>query len=306
MSPIFVPTIFFGGGTPSIMPVDIFKKIMAATRIRFDVAPNAEITLESNPGTLDASRLREFMAAGVNRLSIGVQSLDDGILKFLGRAHSAADARKLVRAAGDLGLRTSCDFIYGLPGQTVADVRKMCRDILDLGISHASLYELSIEPGTPFAAQKIKVPSNETCAEMYHAIREELAPGLHRYEVSNYAAPGEECRHNQNIWAGEPYIGIGPAAAGRVLMDGKWYETINDKNDGLKTEIMDNRDRAVEKIITGLRTAAGVKLTDDVRKVIDWDFINGNPGYFLINEDTLCVAPDKLIFLDGLLIKIIS
>lgn len=284
-----VPTIFFGGGTPSLMPVSIFVRIMDAVRANFDVAAGTEVTLESNPGTLNAARLSEFIAAGVNRLSIGVQSLDNEVLKFLGRRHSAQDARELIRYAQSAGIRVSGDFIYGLPGQTVRDVRKMCRDILELGLSHASLYELSIEPGTPFAKREIKVPADEVMAEMYQAIGEGFLP---RYEISNYAAPGSECRHNQNIWAGQPYIGIGPSAAGRILIDGNWYEQDNPKNisDWMKTlpghyaatPLMEGNTRAVEKIITGLRTTRGVELTDDVRSVIDWEFINSNPEYFLL------------------------
>lgn len=279
-----VPTVFFGGGTPSLMPGETFAQIMDAVRKNFDVAKTCEITIEANPGTIDTARLQEFINAGANRISIGVQSLDDDVLKFLGRRNEALDARKLVAAAQNSGIRVSCDFIYGLPNQTVQDVRKMCRDILDLGISHASLYELSIEPGTPFAAQNIQVPANETCAEMYNAIGEEFLP---RYEISNYAAPGHECRHNQNIWAGEPYIGIGPSAAGRIFTGGQWFETI----DG-KIEAMDAKTRGVEKIILGLRTVRGVALTDDVRAVIDWNFVNNNMELFIITPPkTSCGSP---------------
>ena len=157
-----MPTIFFGGGTPSLMPTDTFARIMDAVRENFDVAPDAETTLESNPGTIDAGRLREFQRAGVNRLSVGVQSFDDDVLQFLGRRHSSADARRLIAYAADSGMRASGDFIYATPGQTVRDVENMCRGILDMGLRHASLYELSIEPGTPFAAQKIQSAPNDT------------------------------------------------------------------------------------------------------------------------------------------------
>jgi oxygen-independent coproporphyrinogen-3 oxidase len=192
----------------------------------------------------------------------------------------------------------SCDFIYGLPGQTVEDVQKMCRDILSLDIQHASLYELSVEAGTPFAAQGVQAVANETCAEMYNAISEKFLP---RYEISNYAAPGQECRHNQNIWAGKAYIGIGPSAAGRVFVDGKWFETM----DGEILHISD-KTRAVEKIITGLRTARGADLTPDVREIIDWEFVENNMKYFRADAGALCIADEYLIFLDSLLPKIIA
>jgi oxygen-independent coproporphyrinogen-3 oxidase len=301
-----VPTIFFGGGTPSLMPAEIFAQIMAAARAGFDIAPDAEITMEANPGTLDSTRLQEFSGIGINRISVGIQSLDDKVLKFLGRGHSADDARELVRAAQNLGLRVSGDFIYGLPGQNLCDVQKMCSDILDMGLSHASVYELSVEPETPFAKQKIQVPSNEAMAEMYQAVGERLAGVLPRYEISNYAASGHECRHNQNIWAGEPYIGIGPAAAGRVLIGGQWWEIESSKSKERRAQVMDNKTRAVEKVITGLRTVRGVKLGDDARSVIDWDFVSQNPKYFRQVSGALCIANEYLILLDGLLPKIIA
>ena len=346
------PTIFFGGGTPSLMPTDIFKKIMDAIRINFDIAPDAEITLESNPGTLDAARLREFAAAGINRLSIGVQSFDDAELKFLGRIHTATDAINLVRAAQHMGLRVSGDFIYALPNQSVAAVEKTCRGILDLGLTHASLYELSIEPGTPLAARGIKKIDNDLSAEMFDTIGAILSDRLPRYEVSNYAASGHECRHNQNIWAGDPYIGIGPSAAGRPFIDGVWYEQSNPANlktwliypptDALcastppKGEVMvesgllplwgesasasvaprepvggqliamSDRTRAVEKIITGLRTKRGVVVTPDVAAAIDLKFIEQNPDLFIRNHMNLSLSETGLLILDNILVHLIG
>lgn len=297
-----VPTIFFGGGTPSLMPAETFARIMDAARENFDIAPDAEITLEANPGTLDSPRLREFIAAGVNRLSVGAQSFDDDALKFLGRRHTAADARKLLGTAQDAGLRVSGDFIYGLPGQTISDIEKMCRGILDLGLRHASLYELSIEPGTPFAKQNLSMPTNEAVAEMYQAIGDILADALPRYEVSNHAAPGEECRHNLNVWDGQPYIGIGPAACGRILIDGRWWEQeSNVQCAKCNVQIMDSETRAKEKIITGLRTMRGVALTPDVRDVIDWNFAENHPDYLQAADGRMTATPKGILILDSLL-----
>ena len=304
-----VPTIFFGGGTPSLMPTDVFTRIMDATRDAFDVTPDTEITLESNPGTLDAPRLAEFITAGVNRLSVGVQSLDDNVLKFFGRRHSAADARRLLDAARAAGIRVSADFIYGLPDQTVADVEKMCRDINALNLNHVSLYELSIEPGTPFAAQKMTLPDNDIAAEMFEIIGNTL--NLPRYEVSNYARPGEECQHNVNIWDGDAYIGFGPSACGRPYFDDGWWEQKNDVGAyGIRP--LDARTRAIEKIITGLRTARGVALTPDVTAAMNMDFIQLHPellscgSRFTDYGSRLVTTQKGLLLLDNILVSLVK
>jgi len=318
-----VPTIFFGGGTPSLMPTAIFAKIMDALRANFAIAPDAEITLEANPGTIDVgvrgnapatisgafprapTKLQDFVAAGVNRLSIGVQSFDDSELKFLGRIHTAADAVNLIRTAQDVGLRVSGDFIYALPNQSVASVEKLCHGILALGLTHASLYELSIEPGTPLAARGIKKIANDLSAQMFDAIGNILSNKLPRYEVSNYAAPGHECRHNQNIWAGEPYVGIGPSAAGRPLMDGQWFEQEYSRQFQNEMKPMDVRVRATEKIMTGLRTIRGVALTPDVHALIDWEYVETHPDLFIRTDINLSLAPNGLLILDNLLVNLI-
>jgi oxygen-independent coproporphyrinogen-3 oxidase len=308
---IRVPTLFFGGGTPSLMPTDAFARIMGVIRKTFDIASDAEITLESNPGTVDRARLVEFNQAGVNRLSIGVQAMDDARLAFLGRKHSARDACDLIETAHDMGLRVNGDFIYGLPGQTAQDVRKMCDGILALGLMHASCYELSVDPGTPFAKMNLQLPDQAMRADMYQTVLSVLSPRLKRYEVSNYAAAGFECRHNAHIWAGDPYLGVGPAAAGRVLQAGQWFEQSNIadvkkwliKNDWDDSGCarMTDRDRGTEKILTGLRTARGVLLTSDVRARINWRYIQNNPDLFDWSDSFLALTDRGLLILDALL-----
>lgn len=295
---IDIPTVFFGGGTPSLMPTDIFAKIMNAIRARFNVLPNAEITIESNPKTLDAKWLSEFAYAGVNRLSIGIQSLNDDDLKFLGRRHSVSDAIDLIQTATDMGLRVSADFIYGLPGQTVSDVNKLCEQINKLPLTHCSMYELSIEPGTPFAKMNLDMPDNDTMASMYDTIDATLR--LPRYEVSNYGTP---CEHNQNIWDGEQYVGIGIAAAGRPLIDGVWYDQ---RGGEITMEPIDADTRAREIVMTGLRTMRGIKLTDDIKKIIDMDFVNNNPELFTTDGLRLATTKKGMLILDNLLIKLIA
>lgn len=297
-----VPTIFWGGGTPSLMPVHIFARIMDAIRKNFDVARDTEITLESNPGTLDGPRLRDFMAAGVNRLSVGVQSFDDARLEFLGRRHTARDAIRLISSAIDMGLNVSGDFIYGLPGDTTRDVIDTCRQINDLGLKHCSMYELTIEANTPFGKMNPDMPSNDEMADMYMAISDALR--LPRYEVSNYATPGFECRHNQNVWDGDAYIGIGRGAAGRVYIGDAWYQQ---RGGGAEFTPIDVRTRATEKVITGLRQVRGVKLTPDVVDIIDKKYIDMHPELLQYSPDNrLRTTRDGMLILDDLIPDLIG
>lgn len=297
---IQAPTIFFGGGTPSLMPTQIFGRIMDKIATTFHIAPGAEVTLESNPGTITPEALDEFIAAGVNRLSVGVQSLDDARLEFMGRRHSARDAHALLDTAMQRDIRVSGDFIYGLPGDTADTVVKMCRDINVLGLEHCSMYELTIEPSTPFGKMQLDMPSNSEMADMYCAIGETL--NLPRYEVSNYAVPDQHCQHNENIWDGAPYIGIGRGAAGRVFMNGAWYEQM-----GADTVFspLSPDSRAAEKIIMGLRQVRGVKITPDVDAVINWQWVRRNPDLIVDDGDRLRVTNSGLLTLDGILVELV-
>lgn len=296
-----MPTVFYGGGTPSLMPVRCFEKIMDTIRTNFNLLSDAEITLESNPGTLDENKLRDFCDTGVNRLSVGVQGLDDDKLKFLGRRHSVADALNLLDVAQNINLRVSADFIYGLPGDTVADVIELCGQINKLGLTHCSMYELTIEPGTPFGKMNLNMPDNETMAQMYVAIGDTLQ--LPRYEVSNYATPGAECRHNQNIWDGDAYIGIGRGAAGRVFMDGTWYEQLGDN---ARLEKLDNTARATEMILTGMRTVRGCRLTDAIKNVIDMDWALANDSLVQINGDRISATRKGMLILDDVMVNLVK
>ncbi len=301
-----IPTIFFGGGTPSLMPIKIFAEIIDKLCECFSISEDAEITIEANPGTLDKTKLNEFITAGINRISIGVQSLRDEELKFLGRIHDSAAARNLISCALDSGLRVSADFIYGLPNHTAADVKELCKNINSLGLEHASLYELSIEPGTPFARMNLQMPDNETMAQMYEAIGETLT--LPRYEVSNYGVP---CQHNSNIWDGQPYLGLGDGAAGRVLIDGQWWEQKNERSNHpapvggtppQEGNLLSAKSRAVEILMTGLRTTRGVLLTPQICEIIDTDFANGND--FIIKDNRLIAK--SFLTLDNLIVKLLK
>ena len=298
---INIPTIFFGGGTPSLMPVAIFEQIMNCINQCFCVDKDCEITLESNPGTLDAEKLKGFVQNGINRLSVGVQSLNDDELKFLGRRHNVKNAMGLLDNAINLGLRVSADFIYGLPNQSVDNVIDLCRSINNLGLSHVSMYELTIEENTPFGKMNLNMPDNDTMAQMYDVIPQYLS--LPRYEVSNYAMPGNECRHNVNVWAGEPYIGVGRGAAGRVFYNGQWYEQrgANELFNQISYET-----RATEKILTGMRTMRGVKLNDDVKSVLNFDWINTHKDLVAIENEYLHTTHNGLMILDDIIADLIK
>lgn len=206
----------------------------------------------------------------------------------------------MLNAAIKHNIRVSADFIYGLPGDTVQDVANMCRDINTLGLQHCSMYELTIEPDTPLGKSNPIMPLNNDMAEMYNVIDETLT--LPRYEVSNYAATGQECRHNLNIWDGAPYIGIGRGAAGRILIDDIWYEQMGG---GELFNPLDNDARATERIITGMRTIRGVKLDKITTPAINMEFVVHNPDLVVRTTDNRIAATKRgMLILDDLVLKL--
>ncbi len=218
-------SVFFGGGTPSLMqPATVAAVIERATE-RWGLTPDAEITLEANPTSADAARFRDFAAAGVNRLSVGVQALDDASLAALGRRHDAAQARAALQMAAAAVPRFTFDLIYARPGQTVAAWRRELRQALTLAGEHLSAYQLTMEPGTPMHAAwsrgELALPDEDLAAALYEVTQETLdTAGLPAYEVSNHARPGEESRHNLVYWRYDDYVGVGPGAHGRPTIGG--------------------------------------------------------------------------------------
>ena len=236
-----VSSVYFGGGTPSLMPVRSVAAVLDFLR------PSGEVTLEANPATIDLAKMRALRAAGVNRLSIGVQSLNDKELEFLGRVHTARQALDTLDAARAVFENVNADFIYGLPGQSVADWAGALARIVELDLPHYSLYQLTHEKGTPIG--RVKPMDEEVAAKMFL-----LAPKvLRQYEVSNFAGRGFEGQHNLNYWRGGEYLGIGPFAAGRIKIEGQWYETFNGSRRRLT-----NESRAREMVISGLRMNMGI------------------------------------------------
>ncbi|MBS28237.1 MAG: coproporphyrinogen III oxidase [Alphaproteobacteria bacterium] len=214
-------SIFFGGGTPSLMPPETAGAVIARARELFKADAAIEITLEANPTSAEHAVLQDFADAGVNRLSLGVQALDDGALSMLGRTHAAAEARAAIVMAAETFERYSFDLIYGRPGQTPDAWRRELEDALALTRGHISAYQLTIEAGTPFflaqARGDLTLPDEAAGAAMFEATQEILAAaGLPAYEVSNHAAPGQESRHNLTYWQHRDYLGIGPGAHGRI------------------------------------------------------------------------------------------
>ena len=298
---IQIPTIFFGGGTPSLMPIDIFERIMNCINQCFVICDNCEVTLESNPGTIDRCKLSGFVSNGVNRLSVGVQSLNDSELEFLGRRHDVKTALNLLDAAKNMNLRLNADFIYGLPNQNVDDVISLCNKINKLGLLHISMYELTIEKNTPFGKMNLNMPDNEVMAQMYNAIPRYLS--LPRYEVSNYAVPGQECKHNLNIWNGDAYIGVGRGGAGRIYYNNEWFE---ERGNNELFEKISNNTRSSEKILTGMRTMRGVKLSPDVRQIIKFDWGGSHKDLVEINNEYLHTTQKGLLILDEIIVDIMK
>jgi oxygen-independent coproporphyrinogen-3 oxidase len=269
-------SIFFGGGTPSLMPPDLVGRLIERASSLFEPADDIEITLEANPTSVEAGRLRAFREAGVNRCSLGVQALDDAALAALGRQHSAAEAIAGLELARAVFPRLSFDLIYARPDQSEAAWRAELRRALALAADHLSLYQLTIEPGTRYEALarrgEIVLPDDEAAFALYEATGEEARRfGLLPYEVSNYARPRAESRHNLAYWRYADYAGIGPGAHGRLARDGmlwavrrhrspeRWLEAVETTGDGTEAcEAVDARDRAREMLLMGLRLATGV------------------------------------------------
>jgi oxygen-independent coproporphyrinogen-3 oxidase len=271
-----VSSIFLGGGTPSLMRPHTVGAILDAIGKHWRVAPGVEVTLEANPTSVEATRFRGYRAAGVNRVSLGVQALDDASLKALGRLHTAREALDAVAIARTAFERYSFDLIYARPDQTP----QMWAHELKLAISeaaeHLSLYQLTIEPETPFfglhAAGKLKTPDEATARALYDVTQEVCAQqGLPSYEISNHARVGAECKHNLVYWRGQEYAGVGPGAHGRLDIDGvrhaiatekrpeTWLMRVEATGNGVVTDdSLNSEERADEFLLMGLRLAEGI------------------------------------------------
>jgi oxygen-independent coproporphyrinogen-3 oxidase len=271
-----VSSIFLGGGTPSLMQPSTVGTILETVGKHWNVDPNVEVTLEANPTSVEATRFRGYRTAGVNRVSLGVQALDDASLKELGRLHTAREALDAVANARQSFERYSFDLIYARPRQTPHEWEAELKLAIGEAAEHLSLYQLTIEPDTPFAmlhkSGKLVTPDDDTSRTLYDLTQEVCnAAGLPAYEVSNHARPGAECRHNLVYWRAHEYAGVGPGAHGRLDIDGQRYATMTEKRPeawlmrveslghGLITDdLLTREERADEFLLMGLRLVEGI------------------------------------------------
>ncbi len=324
-----VTSIFFGGGTPSLMEPETVAGIMAAIRSTFPLDDDAEITLEANPSSAEAGRFRGYASAGVNRVSIGVQSLHDDALVSLGRAHGRDAALATITTARDIFPRYSFDLIYARPGQTISDWTAELTEAAALAGDHLSVYQLTIEPGTAFARNGVPAADEGTAVAMYQITQDILGDvGLPAYEVSSHAAPGMESRHNLTYWRGGAYLGIGPGAHGRLMTkDGwravhrihgpaRWLGAVEAKGHGTAKEFsLTTEERRDEVVMMGLRLFGGIEAgdfraatglslmnafsSDRLARLVDGGFLEMAPG-------TLKATPEGMLRLDSVIATLLA
>jgi putative oxygen-independent coproporphyrinogen III oxidase len=318
-------TVYFGGGTPSLMDPDVVGDIITRIRGTWPMVNDPEITLEANPSSVEAGRFRAYAAAGVNRVSMGVQALNDADLKRLGRLHSAREAMDAFEVAGSVFGRSSFDLIYARQDQSLEAWEDELQRALGWAGDHLSLYQLTIEPGTAFGDRHAKgglkgLPSEDVSADMYLTTNEICdAAGLQAYEVSNYARPGSESRHNLIYWRGGDYIGIGPGAHGRLTLDGQryatetplmpqaWLDRVLKLGSGEKPKTaLTSQEWGQEYLMMGLRTTEGVSMSRH-RTVshgdLDAEALTELVGLGLIDldGDRLRATPEGRLVLNGVL-----
>jgi len=268
--------IFFGGGTPSLMLPETVAAVIEAARDIWPFANDIEITLEANPGSVEAGRFAGYRDAGVNRISMGIQALNDEDLRRLGRIHSVAEARAAFDVARNCFDRVSFDLIYARQGQTLKDWQQELKQALSMAIDHLSLYQLTIEEGTAFgdryARGKLRnLPSDDSAADMYHATQEICGEhGMPAYEVSNHARPGAESRHNLIYWRYGDYVGIGPGAHGRLTLNGTrfatestrapgaWLKAVSEGSGDCVNTRLEPDEYSAEHLMMGMRLIEGI------------------------------------------------
>lgn len=323
-----VTSLYFGGGTPSLIPPKTVGAVIDAIGQHWALADDIEITLETNPTSSERDRFQAFHAAGINRLSVGIQSLNDHALSFLGRDHSGADGLKALEDAQRIFDRTTFDLIYALPDQSVEAWQNELTAVLNHVGGHVSLYQLTIESGTPFNKTGVEGADPDLAADMYDITQDVMtASGYPAYEVSNHAVLGDESRHNLTGWRGGDYIGIGPGAHGRITIDGnafgthqihtpaRWLEKVGTDGHGTaKRRALSPPDRARELIMMGLRLSEGIDKQRfatvtgiDIGDVLDQDAKDQLiAGRFLVESDAhLATSSIGRLLLNGLLDRLI-
>ena len=316
-----VSSVFFGGGTPSLMPPETVAAVLNATERAWGFAPRVEITLEANPSSVEAARFADLAAAGVNRVSLGLQALDDDALRFLGRAHDVAEGLAALDVAQREFARVSFDLIYARPAQPLADWEAELARALAFGTEHLSLYQLTIEPGTRFATEaaagRLTIPDGDFAADLFEATRAiTAAAGLPAYEVSNHARPGAESRHNLTYWRYGDYAGIGPGAHGRRgglatqrhRKPENWMAAVARNGHGAQEETpLTRTERAHEALLMGLRLREGVDLARIGRGWIDEGAVArlSRQGLVALDGDWLRVTEAGMLLLDAILPEVV-
>ena len=328
-----IASVFFGGGTPSLMPPETAAAVIDRAASQWTIAQSAEITLEANPTSTEAARLEDFRAAGINRVSLGVQALDDDALNFLGREHDAAEARQAVALAQRVMPRSTFDLIYARPGHEPAAWRAELAEALALAGDHLSLYQLTIEKGTPFWRQErdgaFALPDDDTGRALYDLTQEAMeAAGFAAYEVSNHGRGGDACRHNLAYWRYDDYVGIGPGAHGRIAPAGEgrlatrqhaapesWLAAVGRAGHGTaETRPLDPQEQAREMLMMGLRLAEGVSESRlrqrtgcEPDRVIDRDGLTRlvDAGYVERCDGRLCATAAGRPLLNSLLVELL-
>ena len=321
-------SIFFGGGTPSLMPPALVADLIEAAERHWGFAPDIEITLEANPNSVEVARFADLARAGVNRVSLGIQSFEEEALRFLGRAHDANEARAALDTAIATFARVSFDLIYALPDHDEATWARQLETALSYGTGHLSLYQLTIEPGTRFETLVRKgdfTPLDaDRAADLYELTRKiTTAHGLPPYEVSNHARPGEESRHNLTYWRYGDYVGIGPGSHGRRegvatqrhKKPENWLSAIKRNKHGMEAETsLAPTDQAREALMMGLRLAEGVDITRLSCRtglardaMLDDAAIAQLAGHGLLSSDGdhVTVTPQGMLLLDAILPQIV-
>ncbi len=322
-------SIFFGGGTPSLMPPATVAALIDKAMQLWGFTPDVEITLEANPSSVEAARFADLAMAGVNRVSLGLQALDDAALIFLGRAHSVSESLEALNIAQREFQRVSIDLIYARPDQSEAQWQAELARALTFNTSHMSLYQLTIEPGTRFASDVRTgafTPTNDDHAAGLFEMTQEMtgAAGIPAYEISNHARSGEQSRHNLTYWRYQDYIGIGPGAHGRRLnmatqrhkKPENYVSAVARNGHGIKAEErLDPAARAVEALLMGLRLGEGVDLSDIAKRtgikqgcLIDADAAAKivSLGMLIQNTDRLTITPKGMPLLDAILPQIVA
>ena len=330
-----VTSVFFGGGTPSLMAPQTLGEMLRVIRECWNLWKNAEITMEANPSSVEKNKFIEFKKNGVTRLSLGVQSLDEDSLIFLGRKHTSLEAKKAAILASKFFDRFSLDVIYGLPGQSLTKWKRELDEILKLVTTHISAYQLTIEPGTEFYRDKVQTSGEEVERELFDYTYEYLEKeSLNPYEISNFAKPGYECLHNCTYWTGDDYLGVGPGSHGRTTKSDsvsldvhtyatmgikspkKWLENVEKKGSGdLTSSKLKGSERSDELIICGLRMVNGLNAEKFYSQtgVSLYDVINLQKldnymerGWVAKNKDNLFLTQKGRIFLNYLAVDLLA